>query len=151
MFIAAALAHNETGRPISTRISFAPWALNNWLSCKPRSLIFRVTVGHCDLKDNLDNILKIMMNLGAYVQFDTIGKNDYYPDEKRVAMLHALHDRGLLNRVMLSMDITRRSHLKANGGYGYDYLLTTFIPQLRSDTNQQYGCNISENTCQFFQ
>jgi DNA-binding transcriptional MerR regulator len=29
------------------------------------------------------------------------------------------------------MDITRRSHLKANGGNGYDYLLTTFIPQLR--------------------
>ncbi|STM17573.1 phosphotriesterase-like protein [Escherichia coli] len=66
----------------------------------------RVTVGHCDLKDNLDNILK-MIDLGAYVQFDTIGKNSYYPDEKRIAMLHALRDRGLLNRVMLSMDITR--------------------------------------------
>ncbi len=39
------------------------------------------------------------------VQFDTIGKNSYYPDEKRIAMLHALRDRGLLNRVMLSMDI----------------------------------------------
>lgn len=37
----------------------------------------RVTVGHCDLKDNLDNILK-MIDLGAYVQFDTIGKNSYY-------------------------------------------------------------------------
>lgn len=72
----------------------------------------RVTVGHCDLKDNLDNILK-MIDLGAYVQFDTIGKNSYYPDEKRIAMLHALRDRGLLNRVMLSMDITRRSHLKS--------------------------------------
>jgi phosphotriesterase-related protein len=31
---------------------------------------------------------------------------------------------------MLSMDITRRSHLRANGGNGYDFLLTTFIPQL---------------------
>ena len=54
-----------------------------------------------------------MIDLGAYVQFDTIGKNSYYPDEKRIAMLHALRDRGLLNRVMLSMDITRRSHLKS--------------------------------------
>ena len=104
------------------------------------------------LKDNLDNILK-MIDLGAYVQFDTIGKNSYYPDEKRIAMLHALRDRGLLNRVMLSMDITRRSHLKANGGYGYDYLLTTFIPQLRQSGFSQADVDVMlrENPSQFFQ
>ncbi len=79
---------------------------------------------------------------GAYVQFDTIGKNSYYPDEKRIAMLHALRDRGLLNRVMLSMDITRCSHLKANGGYGYDYLLTTFIPQLRQSGFSQADVDV---------
>ena len=117
VFIAAALAHNQTG-----------------------------------LKDNLDNILK-MIDLGAYVQFDTIGKNSYYPDEKRIAMLHALRDRGLLNRVMLSMDITRRSHLKANGGYGYDFLLTTFIPQLRQSGFSQADVDVMlrENPSQFFQ
>ncbi len=82
-----------------------------------------------------------MIDLGAYVQFDTIGKNSYYPDEKRIAMLHALRDRGLLNRVMLSMDITRRSHLKANGGYGYDFL-TTFIPQLRQSGFSQADVDV---------
>ena len=45
-------------------------------------------------------------------------------------MLQALRQRGLLARVMLSMDITRRSHLRANGGIGYGYLLTTFAPRL---------------------
>ncbi len=131
----------------------ARWGWSNWLCCKPTELIFRgVTVGHCDLKDNLDNILK-MIDLGAYVQFDTIGKNSYYPDEKRIAMLHALRDRGLLNRVMLSMDITRRSHLKANGGYGYDFLLTTFIPQLRQSGFSQADVDVMlrENPSQFFQ
>jgi phosphotriesterase-related protein len=48
----------------------------------------RVVVGHCDLKDNLENILR-MIDLGAYVQFDTIGKNNYYPDEKRIGCAHA--------------------------------------------------------------
>jgi hypothetical protein len=72
----------------------------------------RVVVGHCDLKDNLEDILR-MIDLGAYVQFDTIGKNNYYPDEKRIGMLHALRNRGLLNRVMLSMDITRLKLLKS--------------------------------------
>lgn len=57
-------------------------------------------------------------------------------------MLHALRDRGLLNRVMLSMDITRRSHLKANGGYGYDFLLTTFIPQLRQSGFSQADVDV---------
>ncbi|MUM70426.1 phosphotriesterase-related protein, partial [Escherichia coli] len=45
-------------------------------------------------------------------------------------------------RVMLSMDITRRSHLKANGGYGYDFLLTTFIPQLRQSGFSQADVDV---------
>ena len=131
VFIAAARAHIETGRPISTHTSFSTMGVEQLVLLQAHGVdLSRVTVGHCDLKDNLDNILR-MIELGAYVQFDTIGKNNYYPDEKRIAMLHAIRDRGLLSHVMLSMDITRRSHLKANGGNGYDYLLTTFIPQLR--------------------
>lgn len=31
---------------------------------------------------------------------------------------------------MLSMDITRKSHLKKNGGLGFCYLVESFIPQL---------------------
>ncbi|VEB90371.1 putative hydrolase [Citrobacter koseri] len=38
----------------------------------------RVVIGHCDLKDNLDGILQ-MIDLGAYVQFDTIGKKQLLP------------------------------------------------------------------------
>ncbi|EEQ6691772.1 phosphotriesterase-related protein [Escherichia coli] len=149
----AELAHNQTGRPISTHTSFSTMGLEQLALLQAHGVdLSRVTVGHCDLKDNLDNILK-MIDLGAYVQFDTIGKNSYYPDEKRIAMLHALRDRGLLNRVMLSMDITRRSHLKANGGYGYDYLLTTFIPQLRQSGFSQADVDVMlrENPSQFFQ
>lgn len=151
VFIAAALAHNQTGRPISTHTSFSTMGLEQLALLQAHGVdLSRVTVGHCDLKDNLDNILK-MIDLGAYVQFDTIGKNSYYPDEKRIAMLHALRDRGLLNRVMLSMDITRRSHLKANGGYGYDFLLTTFIPQLRQSGFSQADVDVMlrENPSQF--
>ena len=32
----------------------------------------------------------------------------------------------------MSMDITRKSHLKANGGIGYAYLLDSFIPELKA-------------------
>ncbi|MGI3448065.1 phosphotriesterase-related protein [Citrobacter arsenatis] len=153
VFIAAARAHIETGRPISTHTSFSTMGLEQLALLQAHGVdLSRVTVGHCDLKDNLDNILR-MIDLSAYVQFDTIGKNNYYPDEKRIGMLHALRNRGLLNRVMLSMDITRRSHLKANGGNGYDYLLTTFIPQLRQSGFSQADVDtmLRDNPSQFFQ
>ncbi|APR31612.1 phosphotriesterase-related protein [Citrobacter freundii] len=153
VFIAAARAHIETGRPISTHTSFSTMGLEQLVLLQAHVVdLSRVTVGHCDLKDNLDNILR-MIDLGAYVQFDTIGKNNYYPDEKRIGMLHALRNRGLLDRVMLSMDITRRSHLKANGGNGYDYLLTTFIPQLRQSGFSQADVDtmLRDNPSKFFQ
>lgn len=130
VFYAAAIAHLETGRPVSTHTTLSTMGLEQLALLKKHGVdAERVVIGHCDLKDNLDNILRIIEQ-GAYIQFDTIGKNDYYPDEKRIAMLQTLAQRGLLNRVMLSMDITRRSHLKANGGNGFAYLITTFVPML---------------------
>ena len=153
VFAAAALAHLETGRPISTHTSFSTMGLEQLALLRAHGVsLERVVIGHCDLKDNLDNILRII-DLGAYVQFDTIGKNSYYPDEKRIDMLSVLRERGLLNRVMLSMDVTRRSHLKANGGNGYDYLLTHFIPQLRLAGFSQADVDVMlrDNPTQFFQ
>ncbi|CAM3232855.1 Phosphotriesterase homology protein [Klebsiella spallanzanii] len=152
VFTAAALAHNATGRPISTHTSFSTMGLEQLALLKQQGVdLSRVVIGHCDLKDNLDNILR-MIDLGAYVQFDTIGKNNYYPDAKRIAMLLALREKGMLNRVMLSMDITRRSHLKANGGNGYDYLLTHFVPQLYQAGFSQADVDVMlrTNPTQFF-
>ncbi|KFC04979.1 phosphotriesterase family protein [Trabulsiella guamensis ATCC 49490] len=153
VFNAAAIAHHETGRPLSTHTSFSTMGLEQLALLSGFGVdLSRVVIGHCDLKDNLDDILR-MIDLGAYVQFDTIGKNNYYPDAKRIDMLHALRDRGLLHRVMLSMDITRRSHLKANGGNGYSYLLTTFVPLLRQSGFSQADVDVMlrDNPSQFFQ
>ena len=152
VFSAAALAHNATGRPISTHTSFSTMGLEQLALLKQHGVnLSRVVIGHCDLKDNIDDILR-MIDLGAYVQFDTIGKNNYYPDAKRIAMLLALRERGCLDHVMLSMDITRRSHLKANGGNGYDYLLTTFVPLLYQAGFSQADVDLMlrTNPTQFF-
>lgn len=130
VFLASVIAHKATGKPISTHTSLGTMGVEQVALLKSLDMnLEHVVIGHCDLKDNLDNMLK-MIDQGAYVQFDTIGKNNYYPDEKRILMLKALSARGLLNRVMLSMDTTRRSHLKANGGLGFSYLVDTFVPML---------------------
>lgn len=153
VFAAAARAQNETGRPISTHTSFSTMGPQQLALLRQHGAdLSRVVIGHCDLKEITDDILQII-DMGACVQFDTIGKNSYYPDEKRVETLCQLRDRNLLSRVMLSMDITRRSHLKANGGNGYDYLLTTFVPQLRQAGFSQADIDmmLRTNPSTFFQ
>ncbi|WP_426578207.1 phosphotriesterase-related protein [Xenorhabdus stockiae] len=152
VFAAAALAHHATGCPISTHTTLSTMgreqlALLKGFGVSPES----VAIGHCDLKDNLDTIIPLLEE-GAWVQFDTIGKNNYYPDSGRIAMLQALARRGLLDRVMLSQDITRRSHLKSNGGIGFDYLLTVFVPMLLTAgfTQTQIDRMLRDNPAQFF-
>lgn len=142
VFAAAAFAQRETGRPISTHTSFSTMGVEQIALLRQKGADpERVVIGHCDLKDNLADILRII-DAGAYVQFDTIGKQAYYPDEKRIAALGELKARGLLDRVMLSMDVTRRSHLRANGGKGYGYLMTTFVPQLKQAGFSQHDIEV---------
>jgi phosphotriesterase-related protein len=89
----------------------------------------RVIIGHLDLAGDLDLIYRVL-DEGAYVEFDTIGKIKYLPDETRVAFISACCGRGYPGQLLLSMDITRKSHLKAFGGPGYAYLLDNFLPAL---------------------
>lgn len=55
------------------------------------------------------------------------------PDMTRVNMLKRIEAEGFEDNVFLSMDITRRSHLKAKGGLGYSYLLDTFVPLMKEN------------------
>lgn len=152
VFHAAALAHHATGLPISTHTSFSTMGLEQIALLKQHGVALeRVVIGHCDLKEQPDLIMK-MIDMGVYVQFDTIGKNSYFPDERRIAMLITLAERGLLDKVMLSMDITRRSHLKANGGSGFSYLVDSFVPMLLAAgiSSDQVEMMLRHNPNKFF-
>lgn len=130
VFDAAVIAHKETDCPISTHTSIGTlgheqvdYFLDNDVS------LDRVIIGHVDLATSVDYVLE-MLYKGVFVEFDTIGKNSYKPDKVRVKWLKEIEKRGLIDQVCLSMDITRKSHLKANGGLGYSYLLDHFVPML---------------------
>ncbi|UJF17032.1 phosphotriesterase-related protein [Vibrio sp. SS-MA-C1-2] len=152
VFEGAAIAQRETGCPISTHTSLSTMGRQQVeLLAKNRVDLTRVSIGHCDLKDDFDQLLWLL-DQGCKIQFDTIGKNSYYPDEKRIQSIIKLVERGYINQIMLSMDITRRSHLLANGGKGFSYLMTDFIPKLRqAGLNQkQIEIIMQENPNQFF-
>lgn len=74
MFHAAALAYHATGRPISTHTSFSTMGPEQLALLQSYGVpADRVVIGHCDLKDNLETVLHLI-DQGAWVQFDTIGK-----------------------------------------------------------------------------
>lgn len=131
VFEAAVLAHQETGALITTHTTLGTLGLE-----QARYLIEngvdpdRIIIGHMDLSNDLHTILDVLA-LGVNIGFDTIGKTNYLLDERRVELLCELEKRGLIDHVVLSMDITRKTQLKDFKGKGYAYLLDTFVPLLR--------------------
>ena len=55
-----------------------------------------------------------------------------HAEDRTVELTCELIGRGHADRLLLSQDVCRRSHLKAYGGNGYDYILTVFLDRLRS-------------------
>lgn len=132
VFDASVIAARETGKPIYTHTTLGTYALEQAEYFAKTGLpMDRIVLGHIDLSGDLDYICRVL-DSGICIGFDTVGKNNYFPDEKRVEFLMELEAQGRLGQVVLSEDLTRKSHLKYNGGIGYCYLFDTFIPMLRN-------------------
>lgn len=132
VFEAVVLAHEETGKPITTHTSIGTLGHEQVRFFQEQNVdLDRVVIGHVDLTGDADYILD-MLKTGVYVEFDTVGKESYMPDQVRAEILKKIQDKGYMDRVLLSMDITRKSHLEYQGGLGYSYLLDSFIPLLET-------------------
>jgi len=130
-FRAAARAHKQTGLTITTGAT--PWPVGlqqldvlDSEGIDPR----RVVIGNCD-KINLPEYHDEILRRGAWVQFDTIRGGNQREVEARLSYITRLIDAGFLDRILLSHDIFKAEHFKANGGTGFDYLLTSFADLLR--------------------
>ncbi|MBU3145817.1 phosphotriesterase [Clostridium sp. CF012] len=131
VFRAASMVHVETGKPIVTHTTLGTLGLEQLKIFKEYGVnLDKVVISHVDLSGDLDCILRLI-DSGANVAFDTIGKINYQPEAVRVNLLKELSKRGLSEKIVLSMDITRKSHLKYLNGLGYSYLLDNFVPLLR--------------------
>lgn len=130
---AAAMAHIETGKPITTHTTLGTSGLEQIEIFEDYKVnLDKVIIGHVDLSGDIDYILRLL-DKGVYVAFDTIGKINYMAEDKRLNMLKEICDRGLSDKVVMSLDLTRKSHLKNRGGIGYSYLLDNFIPYIKSN------------------
>lgn len=131
VFHAAIEAQRRTHVPIITHTSLGTLAMEQVAMFKEKDMdLDKIIISHVDLSGDVEYILGIIRE-GVNVAFDTIGKINYQKDELRVDMLKRICDEGLSHKVLLSMDITRKSNMRYKGGIGYAYLLDTFLPNLR--------------------
>lgn len=129
---AAALAARATGLSVATHAQLgrggpAQLELLTCAGLPPH----RVSVGHQDLLDD-PGVHRELAAAGAYVAFDTVGKENYRSDDSRLRLLVALLEAGHAERALLSCDISRYGYLSSEGGGGYGSLFRSFLPRLRA-------------------
>lgn len=131
VFRAAGAAQKITHKPLITHTSLGTLALEQIAMFREMDIdLDKIIISHVDLSGDVGYIEEILKT-GVNVAFDTIGKTNYQPDELRVDMLKTLCEGGYSHKILLSLDITRKSNMKHQGGIGYAYLVDTFLPRLR--------------------
>ncbi|WHZ56850.1 phosphotriesterase family protein [Metabacillus hrfriensis] len=132
LFHGAIEAAKTTKLPLSTHTTLGTCALEQINFFQKEGLFLeKVIIGHQDLNTN-DEIVLEVLNSGAFAAMDTIGKENYRADEDRIRSLLTFIEKGFEDQLLLSSDLTRKSHLKSFGGQGYDIVLRSFIPALKS-------------------
>jgi phosphotriesterase-related protein len=106
----------------------------------------RVVIGHLDVNPKLASLRGVYAEVlirGAYVQFDTLGKEGFFEleldpdygqkfpyDGERAEMVAELVGDGHIERILLACDVDTLSLTRVHGGAGYERALT-FDAELR--------------------
>ncbi|MCQ4210531.1 phosphotriesterase family protein [Streptomyces longispororuber] len=129
---AAARAAGTTGLSVATHAQLGRGGLAQLELLTAEGLPpHRVSIGHQDLLDD-PAVHKELAASGAYVAFDTVGKESYQSDDTRLRLLLALIEAGHADRALLSCDISRHGYLETEDGQGYGHLFHSFLPRLRA-------------------
>ena len=149
---AAAKAQRETGAPITTHTTAGTAALEQLqlLEAGGASLE-HVCIGHLDRRLVFDEHLGLA-RAGVFLGYDCISKEQYAPDDLRVAFVVRLVEAGFEDRILLSGDLARRSYLTSWGGApGYTYILERFLPLLheRGLSDAQTRALVVDNPARF--
>jgi phosphotriesterase-related protein len=126
---AAAVAHRETGVPITTHShpasgnGRAQQAFLAERGVAPE----RVVIGHSGDTDDLDYLRQLMDN-GSTIGLDRFGMEHVFPDDRRMRTVIALLEMGYADRIVLSHDAAFYSHVTPPSWRGRN------APRWRMDT-----------------
>lgn len=130
ILVAAARASNRTGAAIYTHTNKPNTYETIKILLDEKVNPDRVIIGHQDLIDDHDYHLSIL-SAGFNVGFDTVGKKAYMKDEIRADNIKKLIDKGYVDHIVLSNDVSRHTYFTSYGGYGYIGVTSILLPLLR--------------------
>lgn len=112
----------------------------------------RVVLGHSDFLAGQVDYLRPLLDRGATIQFDLLGRPPQvtrtWPIDSVVAQtIVELIKAGYADRLLLSHDIRTKTSLKAYGGTGYSFIEQSFLPYLKRQgvTDAQINTIIAKN------
>lgn len=124
--IAAAIAAQEAGLSVGTHAHLGRGGLEQLDLLIGAGLApQRIVIGHQDLIQDAAQHGAIARS-GAYLAFDTVGKESYQSDAVRLRMLLELIEAGHERHIVLSNDVSRDAYLTSRGGPGYGHVLGPF-------------------------
>jgi phosphotriesterase-related protein len=136
---AAAIAHQETGAPITTHSH--PASRNGLLQqgfLGQRGVApDRIVIGHCGDSEDL-GYLRELMDSGSTIGMDRFGMEQVLSDERRVRTLLSLLEMGYADRMVISHDAAFYSHVtppswraRAAPRWRMDTISRSILPMLR--------------------
>lgn len=126
---AAGKAHTRTGAPVTTHIEEGTMAVELLDQLEEAGVpANRVIIGHMDrVPMEIDRHIDVLEK-GAFLQFDQIGKSDTYTDQQRADRIAELIAAGFGDQILLSLDYGRRSLLSSyDGSPGLPYMSEWFM------------------------
>lgn len=151
VFRAAARAQRATGASVTTHTTHFGDLAHEQMDILLEEGVppERIVIGHLGERRGVKGELAIAER-GVYVEIDHVGRPasaGTQPEWRRARNVAELVQAGYLDRVLISMDICANSLLHWNGGHGFDYLLTTFVPLLREEglTDEQIRIILVDN------
>jgi phosphotriesterase-related protein len=137
---AAAIAHQETGTPITTHSH--PASRNGLLQqafLSQRGVAAdRIVIGHCGDSEDLGYLRELMDN-GSTIGMDRFGMEQVLSDERRVRTLLSLLELGYADRMVISHDAAFYSHVtppswraRAAPRWRMDTISRSILPMLRT-------------------
>lgn len=133
LFSAAAQASLATEAPIMVHVEQGsnPLDVLDFLVQKGVSAK-KIVFAHMDKAVPSMDVHKTILQSGAFLEYDTIGRPHNHSDETEVEMMQELLAAGFAGQLLFSLDMTRaRMRAYTPEGVGLDYILRVFVPLMK--------------------
>lgn len=135
LFWAAAKAQTETDAPMMVHIEKGSSIEQLLYFLKEQHVDYeKVYFCHMDRACEKAESFWRVLDAGAALEFDTIGRFKYHSDEKELELMGQILERGYEKQLLFSLDTTR-ARLKAYdpSAVGLTYILEIFLPKMRKN------------------